>query len=90
MTPKEVTPTYGGKAICDVCVSQLRPVDVPGATDCRNDEAEFNSEMCSGYEPVSHEKLADRVAILGNQITIMWDVVMILLDRAEKLPETAP
>lgn len=87
MTPNHETPMHGRKPICNVCKWQIRPVDAPTDTDCFNLEAQFHSENCSTYEPVTHEQLAIRVAELDNLLTIAWDVMLVLLEHAEKLPE---
>lgn len=86
-TPKDGNTMYGKKAICNVCKWQIRPVDEPSDTDCSNDDAQFKSELCSAYEPVSHPALCHRVAELRAMLDIVWDVAMIMLERAEKLPE---
>lgn len=90
MTLKEANTTYGKSPICNVCRHQIRPVDEPTNTDCRSDAAQFNSELCAAYEPVSHEQLAERFVILDNMVSIVWDVALVLLERTGALPEVTP
>lgn len=86
-TPKEVTPMHGQKDRCQTCLSQIRPADKPADTDCRDPDAEWNNDTCSGWTPVDHQTLALRVAELYNLVGIAWDVVMVVLDNSSKLPE---
>lgn len=87
ITPEEAPNVYGKKPICNVCKHQIRPLDEPTNTGCSNDAAEFQSELCTAYEPVSHEQLAARFVILDNLVSIVWDVCLILLDRSGALPK---
>lgn len=78
---------YGQHPKCHVCQSQIRPVDNPKDTDCRNPDAKWESNTCTGWTPASHRTLALRIAELYNQLSIVWDVAMITLDNSSKLPE---
>lgn len=78
---------HGQHPKCHVCLSQIRPADNPTNTDCRNLNAKWESDTCTGWIAASHTTLALRVAELYNQLSIVWDVAMIVLDNSSKLPE---
>lgn len=84
---KEVTRMYGQKPICQVCTSQIRPVDNPTDTGCRDNAAEFGSQTCTAFKPLPPEKLALRIAELYNYTSLAWDMIMAVLNLSAKLPE---
>jgi hypothetical protein len=84
---KKVTPTHGQKPICQVCKAQIRDVDAPTRTDCRDDAAAFEGQTCTAFKPLPPETLALRMAELYHYIGIAWDTIMAVLEISSKLPE---
>lgn len=81
---------YGKQPKCNVCLSQLRPVDDPTDTDCRDPNANWESNTCTGFTAVTHETLALRMAELDRLLGIAWDVCMIILDHVGALKGAKP